>query len=351
MPAPQVKQKTIYIAMSGGVDSSVAAYLLKQQGFRVVGVFMKPWSPSAKASARQAACMWQNDRQDALRVASKLDIPLLTWDFSKAYGMRVARKMIDGYRRGITPNPDVDCNKEIKFGLFYQKAMQAGADAVATGHYARIVRRNLQKAKDANKDQTYFLWAINPRCVKRTLFPVGELLKPEVRKIAARAGLVTADKKDSQGVCFVGEVNVKDFLAARIKPRPGKIIHTDGNELGTHDGAAYYTVGQRHGLAISDGSGPYYVVRKDIRRNIVVVGGEKDLYGTTARLVRMNWFGPRPAIGTRVAVKIRYRTPARNAIIGPRGRLTFTRPVKAITPGQSAVMYRGNRVLGGGIIA
>ena len=347
-----IPQKTVYVAMSGGVDSSVAALLLKKQGFHVVGVFMKPWSASVKTSAGQAPrCLWQADRQDALRVAAKLDITLLTWDFSHEYGTRVAQKMIAGYRQGVTPNPDVDCNKEIKFGLFYRKAMRAGADFIATGHYAQIQRGNLIKARDTNKDQTYFLWAIKPECLKNTLFPIGALRKPDVRKRAAQAGLVTADKKDSQGVCFVGEMNVKDFLTSKIKPRKGKIIHVDGRLLGTHDGAAYYTIGQRHGLDIKDGGGPYFVVRKDIRKNTITVGAKRDLYGATARLTKMQWFGPRPAPHQTISLKIRYRTPGHAATIDAKGHVRFTRPVRAITPGQSAVVYRGSRVLGGGILA
>lgn len=345
-------QKMVYVAMSGGVDSSVAAYLLKQQGFRVVGVFMKPWSSSAKASDGQATiCPWQEDRQDALRVAAKLDIPLLTWDFSREYGATVARKMIDGYRRGKTPNPDVDCNKEIKFGLFYQKALKAGADFVATGHYARIARGVMRTAKDTDKDQTYFLWAIDPQCLERTLFPIGHLTKPEVRTIAVKAGLVTATKKDSQGICFIGELDVKSFLTNRITPRQGNIRHVDGRIIGTHDGAAYYTIGQRHGLDIRDGGGPYYVVAKDTRRNTITVGSEKELYCRSASLTKSNWFGSRPRASEKVQVKIRYRTPGVPATISRTGRVSFSRPVRAVTPGQSAVVYRRGIVLGGGIIA
>lgn len=339
-----MQEKTVYVAMSGGVDSSVAAYLLKKEGFRIVGVFMKPYQIPGMP------CLWRADRQDALRVATALGIPLKTWDFSRQYGARVTRAMIKGYREGITPNPDVLCNKEIKFGLLYDRAMREGADAIATGHYAQIIRGTIRKAKDGNKDQTYFLWAIPAACIQKTLFPIGHLTKPKVRGIATAAGLITAGKKDSQGICFVGPMDVKSFLVKNIKPRRGRILHTDGRVIGTHDGAAYYTIGQRHGLDIKDGGGPYFVISKDIKRNIIVVGSEKDLYGSRARLTDTNWFGSRPAVGTRVQVKIRYRTPAHSAIIGPRNTLTFIRPVKAITPGQSAVLYKGNRLLGGGVI-
>lgn len=337
----------VYVAMSGGVDSSVAALLLKHAGWRVVGVYMKPWQP---VSPPVGGCMWQTERADALRVAATLNIPLETWDFSREYGRKVAHPMVQGYRRGVTPNPDVDCNKEIKFGLFYRKAMRRGADFVATGHYARIRNGMLVNAKDTNKDQTYFLWAINPACLKRTLFPIGHLTKPQVRALAAKAHLPTASKKDSQGVCFVGQLNVKDFLAARIKPKAGTILHTDGRVIGTHDGAAYYTIGQRHGLDIKDGNGPYFVVAKDMQRNTVTVGAEHDLYSSTTRLTATNWFGRRPKKTEKVLVKIRYRTPAYAATISPNGRLVFTKPVRAITPGQSAVIYKGTRLFGGGVM-
>lgn len=317
---------------------------------------MKPWQPAGYK------CVWQADRQDALRVAAILNIPLLTWDFSREYGQRVAKYMLDGYRRGITPNPDIICNKEIKFGLFFCRAIRQGADFVATGHYARLMKRMtrgvrretqhyvLRAARDMNKDQTYFLWAIKPQRLERTLFPVGDLLKSQVRELARKASLTTAAKKDSQGVCFIGELDVKSFLARSIRSRAGKILHTDGRILGTHDGAEYYTIGQRHGLDIKDGSGPYFVIRKDVRQNIIIVGLEKELYGWTAKLIKTNWFEPRPAVGTRVQVKIRYRTPSHSAIIERNGMLTFACPVKAITPGQSAVIYQGSRLIGGGII-
>jgi tRNA-specific 2-thiouridylase len=353
--------KTAYVAMSGGVDSSVAALLLKKQGFAVVGVFMKPWSPSttlrssplrstSAASAGQAACMWREDRADAVRVAARLDIPLETWDFSRQYGAKVARPMVAGYRHGLTPNPDVECNRHIKFGLFAAKAFKAGADVIATGHYADVKGGCLVRPKDNNKDQTYFLWGVPSAVLARTLFPLAKLTKPEVRALAKKAGLATAAKKDSQGVCFVGALDMKSFLARRIRPRPGRILHLDGRLLGQHDGAAYYTIGQRHGLDIKDGGGPYFVVRRDVKRNIITVGPETALYATTARIVAPNWFGPRPKPGSRVLVQIRYRTPAVPAVLGSGGRIIFAKPVRAITPGQSAVVYRGSRLLGGGIL-
>jgi tRNA-specific 2-thiouridylase len=343
---------TVFVAMSGGVDSSVVAALLKQRGFRVVGVFMKPWQPAG------FSCMWHRDREDALRVASVLDIPLETWDFSHEYKKKVTRYMLDGYRRGMTPNPDVMCNKEIKFGFFFERARKEGADYIATGHYAQTKNGKLFKAKDTNKDQTYFLWTLSHWHLERTLFPVGDMTKPQVRALAKRLQLPVFDKKDSQGVCFVGQLDVKDFLKSHIKPRQGKIVHVDGCVIGEHDGAYFYTIGQRHGLDIRDGGGPYFVVSKDVKKNVIVVGTERDLMRREVHITDVHWIGGiAPKFPARVMVKIRYRTPSASATLSSDlsdgkacGRLVFTRPQRAITPGQSAVFYRGRTILGGGII-
>lgn len=338
------KKQTVYIAMSGGVDSSVAAALLKKQGFSVVGVFMRPWQDPF------APCLWQNDREDALRVANVLDIPLKTWDFSREYGKYVTKYMIEGYRKGLTPNPDVMCNKEIKFGLFFKRAIKEGADLVATGHYARTKNGEMFTAEDSNKDQTYFLWTLTKDQLSKTLFPVGDYAKPEVRKLAMKFKLPTATKKDSQGVCFVGPMDVKAFLKRHIKSRNGKILHIDGRMIGEHDGAWYYTIGQRHGLNITLGGGPYFVVSKDVKKNIIVVGTEKDLNSKTTRISEISWIGKSPKFPIDLFVKIRYRTPAVLVTLSKNGKLEFGKPQRAITPGQSAVFYLKNKVLGGGVI-
>lgn len=344
---PDVKGKKVYVAMSGGVDSSVAALLLVKQGFDVVGVFMKPWQPKG------FACMWEADRSDALRVASSLNIPLETWDFSRQYARRVSSPMVRAYREGLTPNPDVECNRHIKFGLFYERAMKQGASFIATGHYARIVRSgngfSLRTAADANKDQTYFLWGIRQSQLPRILFPIGDLKKPEVRRLAARAGIHTATKKDSQGVCFVGPLNMKSFLERYIPKRKGKIVHTDGRLLGEHDGAGYYTIGQRHGLDIRIGGGPYYVVAKNIRTNVVTVGPAHSLAGSVARITSPHWLGPAPSVRARLTAKIRYRSPS-VAVQKSGTLLRFRKPVTALAAGQSVVFYAGTRVLGGAIL-
>jgi tRNA-specific 2-thiouridylase len=333
----------VFVAMSGGVDSAVAALLLKRQGHRVVGVFMKPWQP------RGMPCLWKRDREDALRSAVHIGIPFRTWDFSEAYGARVAGPMVTGYRAGRTPNPDVECNRHIKFGLFFRRAMREGADFIATGHYARLRRGMICHAADTNKDQTYFLWAVSHRVLARTLFPLGDLTKPQVRSIARRAGLPVADKKDSQGVCFVGDLDVASFLRRRIRIKTGPILHRDGRMLGTHDGAAFCTIGQRHGLDIGDGAGPYFVIGRDMRRNIITVGGERDLYGMRARFKAAHWFEGPPARDARFNVQIRYRTTPVPAVV--RGNaIEFSRPVRAFAPGQSVVFYRGTRLAGGAIL-
>ncbi len=341
------KQNKVFIAMSGGVDSSVAAHLLKKQGFDLVGVYMRPWQPEG------FPCLWEQDRSDALRVATQLDIPFETWDFSHEYERLVSGPMVRDYRRGITPNPDVECNRHIKFGYFYREARKRGADFIATGHYARIRRAHgvnrLTTAVDTSKDQTYFLWGLSGAHLSHILFPLGGLQKTEVRRIAREQGIITADKKDSQGVCFVGPLDMKSFLLSQVASKKGVIKHTDGRVLGMHDGAAYYTIGQRHGLDIKDGSGPYFVIRKDIRTNVIIVGGERDLLAATAAIRSIHWITEPPAAGAPLRAKIRYRTPTVKVVIEKNG-IRFSRPMKSVTAGQSIVFYRGTQVLGGAIL-
>ena len=354
--------------MSGGVDSSVAAALLKKQGFDVVGVFFKPWAPFAEASDGQATffgdsrsdfvsqsyCNWEQDRRDALSVASVLGIPFKTWDFSKEYKNSVGDYMIESYRRGLTPKPDVMCNKEIKFGLFLKKALTEGADYIATGHYVRkigIQNTKLLKGKDKNKDQSYFLWTLTQEQLKRCLFPIGDYIKPEVRKLAKKFKLLTHNKKDSQGVCFIGQLDMAEFLKSYIKPKKGDIRLISTKEIiGKHESVAYYTIGQRHGLNIGNGKGPYFVVSKDIRKNIIYVGEEKDLYSDKAKIYKINWINGKPKLPVKIEVKIRYRTKTEKAVLYGNGELKFQNLVRAITPGQSMVFYKGEEMFGGGII-
>jgi len=370
------KKKIAYVGMSGGVDSSVAAALLKKQGFDVVGVFMKPWQPYED----EDTCLWKQDREDAMRSATTLGIPLLTWDFSKEYKKSVTDYMIREYKVGRTPNPDVMCNKEIKFGLFLKKALKEGAGFIATGHYVKI-RNNKEKrinkskitnnksqinlkttnsklqttkyslftARDGNKDQSYFLWTLTQAQLKHCLFPIGDLTKPEVRKMAKKFKLPNAEKKDSQGVCFIGPLDMKEFLIKNIKPKSGQIIHEDGRILGKHDGVYYYTIGQRHGLDIKDGGGPYYIVAKDLKKNIIVVGNDKVASSSTARIGDLNWITSikLPEV---FDVRVRYRAPLQKAKLFKNGNLEFSKPERAVTSGQSAVFYKRGQLVGGGII-
>ena len=352
----QEKKKTVYVAMSGGVDSSVAAALLKKQGFNVVGVFMKQWSPpSAAISNSQFSisndpiCIWKQEREEAMRAATALDIPFKTWDFSKEYEKEVVSYMIREYRAGRTPNPDVMCNKEIKFGLFLKRALKEGADCIATGHYVRRKGLRLFQAKDQNKDQSYFLWTLTREQLQYCLFPVGDLLKPEVRKLAKKFKLPNHSKKDSQGVCFIGQLDMKEFLLTYIKPKKGKILDLNNKIIGEHDGVYYYTIGQRHGLDIKDGAGPYYVVAKDIKKNIIYVGPNAQVIAQETKVEEFNWLRV-SSLPVRFDVKVRYRTKSVKARLDTRGTLVFENPERAVTSGQSVVFYLGKELIGGGII-
>jgi tRNA-specific 2-thiouridylase len=364
----KTEKTKVYAAMSGGVDSSVAAALLKKQGFDVTGVFFKPWSPENG----KAFCNWKEDRQDALSAAAKLGIKFKTWDFSKEYGDKVTKYMIDSYRAGITPNPDVMCNKEIKFKVFLQKALAEGADMIATGHYARIHRKipksklqitnkyqtpifKLLKGSDSNKDQSYFLYTLTQNELKHCLFPVGEYPKPEVRKLAKKFGLGNHAKKDSQGVCFVGQLDMKQFLKNYIKPKAGEIILKEtGEVIGKHDGIFYYTIGQRHGLDLKIGGGPYFITGKNIKKNIIYVSRNENELNLRELLAKnITWVNSAPKLPLNISVQIRYRgvqIPA--TLIKKAGKLLvkFKKTARAVTSGQSVVFYKGNQVLGGGII-
>lgn len=374
------KSKKVYVAMSGGVDSSVAAALLKEQGFNIIGVFFKPWQPQLLDIGCLTGCDWERERRDAMTVASVLGIPFKTWDFSKEYKKKVGDYMIETYRRGLTPNPDVMCNKEIKFGLFLKKALAKGADYIATGHYVRLCRKfsisnfqfpnkskiqnpkpkkeiKLLKGKDKNKDQSYFLWTLTQKQLKYCLFPIGDYTKPEVRKIAKKFSLPTHNKKDSQGICFIGKFDMAEFLKNHIKPKTGEIRLLHGaHVIGKHEGVSYYTIGQRHGLNIGNGKGPYYVTAKDIKKNIIYVSGKNELGNMSQELKvkNANWVNKKPNLPVNIKVKIRYRNeeiPAK--VLVQKGNMLevkLEKPAKAIAPGQSAVFYKGKEVLGGGII-
>lgn len=368
--------KTVWVGMSGGVDSAVSAYLLKQQGYDVTGVFIKVWQPD------NTECNWKDDRRDAMRVCAEIGIPFKTLDLSHEYKSKVVEYMISEYSKGRTPNPDIMCNRHIKFGGFLDLAIKNNIDFVATGHYANVeeikgtsgqIRSMLVEGADKNKDQSYFLWTLTSRDLDRVLFPVGELLKPEVRKIAEDNKLSVFDKKDSQGVCFIGHVDMKDFLKKHVKTTPGKVLDTEGQEIGEHDGSILYTLGERIGFKpYQSGSNdkPMYVFAKDVQKNTISVT-EKNLLSssnleTTANvtplsntsggsveaiLTNLNWNSIDLSPGTKIEARVRYRQERQVCTFDIKTSLIKFEKPQVLAPGQSIVFYTGERCLGGGIIA
>jgi len=343
--------------MSGGVDSSVTAALLKERGYDVTGVYMKNWSQDLPGFV----CPWKEDYQDAKRVAVQLGIPFKMYDFEEQYRHKVVDYMIDEYKAGRTPNPDIMCNQEVKFKLFLNTALEDGADMIATGHYARIKDGQLLTGLDANKDQSYFLYRVTEEALQHSLMPIGEFEKPTVRAMAKKLGLATAEKKDSQGICFVGKVGIREFLEHFVEAEPGAIINQDGKEIGQHDGALYYTIGQRHGLDVGGGL-PYYVVGKDMAKNEVYVTTNLEddrMWRRNLVLTDVHWINGEPDWSAKGAPKYQVRTRYRAPLVDVEsisqdaaGKLTLAlkEDIRAITPGQSAVLYSGSRCLGGGIV-
>lgn len=337
--------------MSGGVDSSLTAALLKEQGHTVVGVYMKNWTKDLPGMK----CPWAEDLADAKRVAVQLGIDFKVFDFETEYKQKVVDYMIQEYRLGRTPNPDIMCNQEVKFKLFLEAALEDGADMIATGHYARVEDGQLKMAEDSTKDQTYFLYRVTKAALEKTLFPLGEHKKSDVRTMAAERGLYTATKKDSQGICFVGQIGIREFLSEYVEQTAGPIIDTQtGLTLGQHDGAIFYTLGQRHGLDIGGGL-PYYVVGKDMDKNEVCVTtnlNDSQLWQTTIRLGGVHWIDSPPEPGE-YHVRVRHRGTLVKATISFEDnnvRLDVTQPERAVTAGQSIVIYDGPVCLGGGIV-
>lgn len=340
--------KKVYVGMSGGVDSSVTAALLKEQGYAVTGVYMKNWSRDFPG----LVCPWKEDYQDAKRVAVQLDIEFKMYDFETQYRRKVVDYMMREYRAGRTPNPDIMCNQEVKFKLFLETALEEGADLIATGHYARIKNGQLFAGLDKGKDQSYFLYRVTEEALRKSLMPIGGLKKTEVRALAKKLGLTTADKKDSQGICFVGKVGIKEFLLNELGPQPaGPIIDQNGQEIGQHDGAIFYTIGQRHGLNVGGGL-PYYVVRKNMKSNTVYVTtnlDDKELWTKELTLEDTQWINEKPDKAKSYQARLRYRGPLVPCQL--RGKkLILEEEQRGLATGQSAVLYDGDHVLGGGVM-
>lgn len=343
----------VYVGLSGGVDSSVTAALLQQQGYSVTGVYMKNWSKDLPGFE----CPWKEDYQDAKRVAVKLGIDFKMFDFETQYRDKVVLYMIDEYKAGRTPNPDIMCNQEVKFKLFLETAIEDGADMIATGHYSRIKDNQLLVAKNKDKDQSYFLYRVTQEALKRSLMPIGDYeTKARVRELASSFTLPTADKKDSQGICFVGKVGIKEFLQQYVETLPGAIVDESGREIGEHDGAIFYTIGQRHGLNVGGGL-PYYVVGKDMETNQVFVTTDLNddrLWRQNLSLTDLHWISDIPVSDKTYHVRTRYRAPLVSCTLklgqNKLAQIVLDEQVRAITPGQSAVIYDGDKVLGGGIV-
>jgi tRNA-specific 2-thiouridylase len=339
--------KKVYVGMSGGVDSSVTAALLKDQGYDVTGVYMKNWSQDLPGFV----CPWKEDYQDAKRVAVQLGIDFKLYDFEKEYRQKVVDYMVREYRAGRTPNPDIMCNQEVKFKLFLETALEDGADLIATGHYARIKDGKLYTGRDKAKDQSYFLYRVTEEALRKSLMPIGEMEKSDVRKIARKLGLATADKKDSQGICFVGKVGIKEFLLHELGEQPyGPIIDQAGKTIGRHDGAIFYTIGQRHGLNVGGGL-PYYVSKIDIKKNIIYVTTDLDdaeLWHKEVKLAGIHWINGAPVQGKEYRVRLRYRGPLVECVLKG-STLTLKNEQRGLAAGQSAVIYDKDLILGGGI--
>ncbi len=347
--------KTVIVGMSGGVDSSVSALLLKNQGFRVIGLFMKNWEETDE----RGVCRSSKEYDDVVRVCERLGIPYYSVNFVREYRESVFEQFLADYKAGLTPNPDVLCNREIKFKVFLEKALNLGADFLATGHYCRLDSEcRLLKGSDPDKDQSYFLHAVGKKSFEKVLFPIGHLTKKEVRAIARQHELATSEKKDSTGICFIGKRDFKPFLSQYIGVQPGNFETLDGQIVGRHDGAAFYTLGQRKGMGLGGEGDAWYVVGKELPRNVVLVERgalHPALYADDLTADSFTWVsGHPPTYPTRCRAKIRYRQQDQactiNAPQNGESRIEFDEPQRAATPGQAIVFYEGDLCLGGGVI-
>lgn len=351
------KGKSVFVAMSGGVDSSVSAMLLKQQGYKVTGVFITIWTPDF------VVCPVAEERRDAMKVCATLDIPFMNLDLTEEYKKYVADYMISEYKAGRTPNPDVMCNKHIKFGAFLEFAKKHGADFIATGHYAQKIDKkgmaHLHEGVDRNKDQSYFLWTLTKEQLSRTLFPVGHFTKSKVRRLARKYRIPTSKKKDSQGICFLGAIDMKQFLKHYIETTPGNVVDETGTVVGHHDGAVLYTIGERHGFTITEKKvdrKPHYIVAKNISTNTLTVSTTPTRSALNPKKIALEnegWVsGTRPAPG-RYTARIRYRQIKQECTLSvsdSRTIITFDVSERGLAPGQSLVLYKETECLGGGIM-
>lgn len=350
---------TVFVAMSGGVDSSVTAYLLKQAGYQIVGVFMKNWSFPIK---KITECPLYQDYLDMVKVCKFLGIPYLVFSFEKEYRTRVIDNFFKEYKAGKTPNPDVLCNREIKFDLFLKEALRLGADLIATGHHMSSKKTKdgyqLLRGKDPIKDQTYFVYPITQEQLSRSLFPIGEYHKKDIREIAEKINLPTATKRDSQGICFIGRIDAKDFLKDNLEQKKGDILDLKGNKLGEHEGAWFYTLGQRRIEGLSGTHKPLYVVATDVKKNVITVGDDKDTYSKIARIESLHLITPKlftktELVGKKLTAKSRYTPEVSKGVFKKDSQgyyFEFSKPERAITPGQSLVLYYNRVCLGGGVI-
>jgi tRNA-uridine 2-sulfurtransferase len=352
------KDTRVVVGMSGGVDSSVAALLLKQQGYDVIGIFMKNWDDTNEFGV----CTATEDYEDVIRVCNQIGIPYYAVNFEKQYWDKVFTYFLEEYKAGRTPNPDVMCNKEIKFKAFLEHAVSLGADYLATGHYARVEFRDgeykMLRGLDENKDQTYFLNQLSQEQISKVMFPIGNLEKSRVREIAKEAELATATKKDSTGICFIGERNFKEFLGQYLPAQPGNMETFEGEVKGKHEGLMYHTIGQRHGLGIGGSGEPWFAIGKDLKRNILYVGQgfhHEKLYSDAITAVNVSWVSEREKPAEfECTAKFRYRQEDHKVTVrildGDKVQVLFHESIRAITPGQAAVFYHGDECLGGGTI-
>jgi len=360
-----MKKPKVLIAMSGGVDSSVTALLMKKKGYEVIGAFMKNWSATKDPFTHE--CSWKEDRKIAMKIAAKLEIPLITLDFEKEYKKHVVDEMFKNYRKGITPNPDIDCNQKIKFPLLWKAAKKLGADYIVTGHYARIKGNRLYRAKDESKDQSYFLYRLSQKDLKHSLFPIGNYTKKKVREIARKNKFPNFDRKGTVGICFIGKINLKKFLQKRIKPKKGKIFGPEGRIVGEHDGIYYYTIGQRigprFGIEIEKGKGKklkrWYVARKNPKKNEITAApeGHTILYRKEIAIKNPHWINKKPEKNKKTKVLARIRQVGellpcelsykRNK---KQYKASLKKAITGVSEGQAVVLYKGKEVLGGGVI-